>query len=139
MSALEHSPANRAGAADQSSASSRTPASIAAIAHVCHEANRALQVEQMNPSIPVSLSWEDLDEERRASAVDGVQFLLTTGAGPEASHENWVRFKLLHGWRWGPVKDEESKRHPLLVSYADLPPEQRAKDALFHAIVGALR
>lgn len=113
--------------------------SAEAIARVCHEANRAVQLEQADPRIAVAAPWDDCGDEMRASAVDGVRFLLTTGAGPEASHENWVRFKLLHGWRWGPVKDEERKRHPLLVSYADLPAEQRAKEALFHAIVGALR
>lgn len=105
-----------------------------AIAHVCHEANRAVQIEQADPTIPVSPLWEDLDQETRESAIDGVQNVLA-GASPRESHENWMQFKLDRGWKLGPVKDEEKKEHPLLVPYDELPDEQRMKDALFIAIV----
>lgn len=110
-----------------------------AIARVVHEANRAVQVEQADPTIGVGPHWDDLDDETKGSALDGVRAIIEHGLTPEQSHENWVRFKLLHGWRWGPVKDEATRRHPLLVSYADLPESQRVKDDLFAAIVGALR
>jgi hypothetical protein len=79
-----------------------------AIAHVCHEANRALQIEQADPTIPISPLWEDLDEETRLSAVSGVQGVVD-GNTPEQSHEGWVLFKLAHGWTLGPVKDEAKK------------------------------
>ncbi len=108
------------------------------IAHVCHEANRALQVEQADPTIPVSPAWADLDEETRESAIDGVAHILATGATPAESHDNWARFKREHGWIHGPTKDEHARTHPSLVPYADLPPSQRVKDGLFHAIVRAL-
>lgn len=107
------------------------------IARVVHEANRALQIEQADPTIPVSVSWDDLDEETRQSAINGVE-AVKGGAGPEQSHENWCEFKLKHGWTLGPVKDEEKKEHPLLVSYAELPASQRIKDSLFGAIVQVL-
>ncbi len=107
------------------------------IARVVHEANRALQIEQADPTIPVSVSWDDLDEETRQSAINGVEAVIG-GAGPEQSHENWTRFKLTHGWTLGPVKDEELKQHPLLVPYGALPASQRVKDSLFGAIVQVL-
>lgn len=109
------------------------------IAQVCHEANRALQQIQNDPTIPVSPSWWDLDEETMFSAVDGVENIIDTNATPEQSHENWCRFKRQHGWALGPVKDEAKKEHPLLVPYAELPESQQIKDALFHAIVNALK
>jgi hypothetical protein len=109
-----------------------------AIAHVCHEANRALQIEQADPTIPVSVLWEDLDEETRASAISGVQGILN-GNTPEQSHENWVAFKVTHGWTLGPVKDEAQKEHPLLVPYDQLPPAQQIKDDLFSNVVNALQ
>lgn len=108
-----------------------------AIARVVHEANTAIQVEQADPTIPVSPHWDDLDEETRVSAIDGVQGVLN-GNTPEQSHENWMRFKLDHGWVLGPVKDEATKQHPNLVPYGDLPASQRVKDHLFVAIVLAL-
>jgi hypothetical protein len=108
------------------------------IARVVHEANRALQIEQADPSIPISRPWDDTDAETQASAVDRVRAVLE-GADPERSHENWVRFKTDHGWTHGPVKDETLKQHPLLIPYDQLPESQRVKDDLFGAIVGALR
>jgi hypothetical protein len=107
------------------------------IARVVHEANRALQTVQADPTIPVSPSWDDLDAETRASAVDGVRGV-ASGGDARASHENWMRFKLAHGWTLGPVKDEAAKQHPLLVLYDDLPAAQQDKDHLFAAVVRAL-
>lgn len=109
------------------------------IAHVCHEANRALQKEQNDPTIPVSVKWSKLDEETRQSAIQGVQNILSGKVTtPEQSHVEWCNFKTEHGWKLGPVKDEAKKEHPLLVLYAELPESQRIKDALFFSIVRAL-
>jgi hypothetical protein len=110
-----------------------------AIAHVCHEANRALQKEQNDPTIPVSVKWEKLDEETRASAVQGVANILGgIVKTPRQSHEQWCQFKRDHGWTLGPVKDETKKEHPLLVDYDELPESQRITDSLFFAIVSTL-
>lgn len=107
------------------------------IARVVHEANRAVQVEQNDPTIPVSVHWDELDHETKASAVDGVKGVLL-GNTPEQSHDNWVRFKVTNGWTLGPVKDEATKQHPLLVPYDELPESQKVKDHLFVAIVTTL-
>lgn len=104
------------------------------IARVTHEANRAFQVALgEEPSAP----WSEADLELQTSAVDGVVNALA-GAGPEESHENWLRFKRAHGWVYGEVKDTEAKTHPCLVEYPDLPPEQKTKDDLFTSVVRAL-
>jgi hypothetical protein len=111
---------------------------IDSIAHVVHEANRAVQIEQADPTISVSPLWEDLDGETKASAVDSVEGVLL-GNTPEQSHENWCEFKRTHGWVKGPVKDEAKKEHPLLVPYDELPDSQKVKDELFVSIVRTLR
>lgn len=115
----------------------RIPLNDNQIARVCHEANRALQIEQNDPTISVSPSWDDLDVETQLSAIQGVRGV-RSGNTPEQSHEDWTRFKLDNGWTLGPVKDETKKEHPLLVPYADLPESQQIKDALFVAVVEAL-
>lgn len=107
------------------------------IARVVHEANRALQIEQADPTIPISASWDDTDPETQRSAVEGVQGVLN-GNTPEQSHDGWMQFKIEHGWELGPVKDEATKQHPLLVPYDELPESQQIKDHLFVAIVNAL-
>jgi len=100
----------------------------------------AKQIEQGDDTIPVSPHWEDLDEETRASAVEGVENILSGKVtSPEESHIEWVRFKEEHGWTRGPVKDENKKEHPLLVPYRYLPEDQKLKDALFFSTVNALR
>jgi RyR domain len=108
-----------------------------AIAHVVHEANRALQLEQNDPTNPVSPAWVDTDAETRESAVAGVA-AVQAGATPEQSHEGWCAFKHAHGWTYGVHKDPLARTHPCLVPYDDLPASQQLKDHLFVAIVKTL-
>lgn len=110
------------------------------IARVVYEANRALQIEFADPAIPPAPPWEEASEEMRNSAVQGVEAILIGQVGsPEEAHLNWLQYKKAHGWTLGPVKDEGKKEHPLLVPFRDLPEDARLKDALFYAIVSALR
>ena len=106
------------------------------IARVVHEANRAVQIETGDPV--VSPHWDSAPDWQRESAIDGVHNALD-GATPEESHQNWSEYRLAQGWVYGPVKDELNRTHPCLIPYDQLPPEQLIKDALFVAIVGALR
>ncbi|MGW5267179.1 RyR domain-containing protein [Rhodococcus sp. NPDC003994] len=107
------------------------------IANVCHEANRVAQRIFGDPAVPVSAHWFDLDDETQRSVLDGVDGILA-GNTAEESHANWCRFKVAHGWRWGPVKSELDKTHPALIRYGLLSPEVQAKDHLFRGIVLAL-
>jgi len=105
------------------------------IAKVCHEANRAYcQCLGDNSQVP----WKEAPNWQRVSAVSGVINALA-GASPEASHENWLKDKLLDGWKYGEKKDSEARTHPCLVPYADLPEEQKLKDTLFVAVVNTLK
>lgn len=107
------------------------------IARVVHEANRALQIEQDDPTIGVGPAWDDLDPETRQSAVEGILGVLT-GNTPEESHWGWMNYKEANGWTYGEVKDPEAKTHPCLVAYEELPESQKIKDHLFVAIVRTL-
>ncbi|MBI5443121.1 MAG: Ryanodine receptor Ryr [Deltaproteobacteria bacterium] len=44
------------------------------------------------------------------------------------THENWAHQRLSDGWRWGPARDDARREHPCLVSYDDLPEEEREYD-----------
>lgn len=106
------------------------------IARVCHHANRALQALH-GDAVP-SQPWDSETEETRRSAIAGVTFALKGGT-PEDQHEEWVRHKTEAGWTYGPVKDADARTHPCLVPYAELPPQERVKDAVFTAVVTAMR
>lgn len=107
------------------------------IARVVHEANRAIQVIQADPTIPVGPPWDDLDEETKASAISGVQGVID-GNTPRESHESWMAFKIENGWVYGEIKDDVAKTHPLLIDYDDLDEAAQIKDLLFVSIVLAL-
>lgn len=105
-----------------------------ACARAAHEANRAYCIAIGDTSQP---SWDDAPEWQKSSARNGVSGALT-GATPEQSHESWLAEKRATGWKFGPVKDPEAKEHPCFVPYAELPPAQRNKDALFLSTVRAV-
>lgn len=46
----------------------------------------------------------------------------------ENVHENWAAARLREGWTYGPERDDEKKRTPCLVPYADLSEEEKEYD-----------
>lgn len=111
-------------------------ADVEKVAKVCHEANRALCAAFGDHS---QVAWEDAPEWQRASAIKGVEFCLANPAAPpSANHDSWLEEKRVTGWCYGPVKDADAKTHPCFVPYDGLPANQKAKDHVFKAIVGAL-
>jgi hypothetical protein len=84
------------------------------------------------------VAWEDAPEWQRSSAIAGVRAVLEGSATtPEEQHQCWLDTKMADGWMYGTVKSAISKTHPCIVPYAELPPEQRAKDAIFRAVVAS--
>lgn len=107
------------------------------VAKICHETNRAYCQTLGDNSQP---PWEEAPEWQRESAINGVHFhVANPGASPSHSHEEWLKEKEAAGWKYGEVKNPDKKEHPCFVPYHALPPEQKAKDALFIAVVNALR
>lgn len=109
------------------------PTKIETIARACHEANRAWCIHHGDTS---QVAWEDAPENIRQSAIAGVQ-IAADGATPEQQHDSWCAFKRADGWTYGHTKDADAKTHPCLVPYADLPTEQKAKDAIYIGVVRA--
>ena len=106
------------------------------IARVAHEVNRSYCEALGDLS---QLKWEEAPEWQRSSAINGVEFhRANPNAGPDHSHNEWMKEKEVNGWKFGPVKDAERKEHPCFVPYEDLPVEQKAKDYIFRGIVHAL-
>lgn len=105
-------------------------------ARAAHEANRILCLALGDKSQP---KWEDAPEWQKSSAVSGVKMIVTNPeTTPEQSHEGWLKVKKEDGWKYGPVKNPETKEHPCFVPYNELPPEQRLKDEMFGMVVRAV-
>lgn len=102
------------------------------MAQICHEANRAIQRIEGDPT--PSVAWDETSPYERETAVEGIRNALSL-INPERLHEMWCEAKVRDGWTLGKIKDPVMRTHPCLVPYADLPYTQRAKDAIFMAIV----
>lgn len=107
------------------------------IARAVHEINRAYCEALGDHSQPV---WESAPDWQKQSARNGVAFhLANPSAGPDHSHNEWLKEKRETGWKYGPVKNPEIKEHPCFVPYEQLPTEQKAKDYLFRAVVHVMK
>jgi hypothetical protein len=111
-----------------------SPKTIEACARAAHETNRAYCVALGDESQP---PWDAAPDWQKTSARNGVLGALA-GNTPEQSHEGWLEEKRAAGWAYGPTKDPAAKLHPCFVPYDELPPEQRAKDGIFLAVVRAV-
>lgn len=111
--------------------------STADVSQVAHEINKAYCESIGDKSQP---SWEDAPEWQKSSAVNGVKFHLDNpDASPSASHDSWLKQKEEEGWKYGPVKNAETKEHPCYVPYDQLPVEQRSKDYIFRQTIHSLK
>lgn len=107
------------------------------IAQVSHELNKAYCESIGDGS---QLPWDEAPEWQRNSAVNGVNFHLENpDASPSASHNSWLKQKEEEGWKYGPVKNPETKEHPCFVPYEELPEYQKAKDYIFRQTVHSLK
>lgn len=103
-------------------------------ARTAHEANRSYCLSIGDRSQP---SWEEAPDWQKESCRRGVLGALS-GNTPEQSHASWLADKTKDGWVFGSVKDPAKKEHPCMVSYADLPADQRLKDHLYVSVVRAV-
>lgn len=111
--------------------------SVEEVARVCHETNR-VYCEVLGDGSQTL--WHFSPEWQRVSAINGVIFHRNNPeASPSASHESWLEEKRNAGWKYGPVKNPDTKEHPCFVPFTGLPLEQQAKDKLFKGVVDALR
>ncbi len=46
----------------------------------------------------------------------------------EAEHDLWMYQRIRNGWSYDPNRDDERKKHPLLIRYSDLPESEKNKD-----------
>ena len=114
----------------------KKPYTIEQVACICHMANLALCEANGDYS---QKPWDSAEQWQKDSAINGVQFQLANPDAPaSASHDNWMREKTDAGWVYGHTKDPDNKRHPCIIPFDRLPPNQQAKDHLFKNVVSAL-
>jgi hypothetical protein len=107
------------------------------IAKVAHEVNAAFCTSIGDNS---QSSWEEAPDWQKSSAINGVKFHLENpNATPSHSHDSWLKQKKEEGWKYGPIKNINTKEHPCFLPYEELPTEQKSKDYLFKQIIHSLK
>lgn len=114
------------------------------IARTYHESYRVLQFIEGGTLLP---PWHEASQADVDSTVDSVQAVLAVltdeyvepRALADYVHLKWCEQKRAAGWRYGPVRDNERKVHPLLVDFGGLSLLNQAKDILLVSIVQSLR
>ncbi|TLP68231.1 hypothetical protein FEA48_30730 [Pseudomonas nitroreducens] len=85
------------------------------------------------------LQWDDADDSYRERVLDTVQtYLESPDTTPDQLYELWLQAQFANGWVLGDVYDAAVKTNPHLVPYAEVPVEQRAKDAVVQRLVAVL-
>ena len=46
----------------------------------------------------------------------------------ENIHDRWAQMRIAENWTYGPERDDKNKKHPDLVSYAELPESEKDYD-----------
>lgn len=46
----------------------------------------------------------------------------------ENTHDVWARDRLAQGWKYGPCRRDDTKEHPCLIPYEQLPEEEKNYD-----------
>jgi len=112
---------------------------IERIAEILYEATRR-EAEWSQRSI-VPEAWNDRDDAFRKQFVQVIQNYLTMDKlpTPEEAHDSWVKAYTDMGWVYGPERDPVKKTHPDMVPFDQLPKDERDKDAIFLALIYAVR
>ena len=56
----------------------------------------------------------------------------------EMEHRRWMRFYQMYNWQYDPIRNNEKRRHPMLLPYEELTEAEQKKDAFAWEMLGRL-
>jgi hypothetical protein len=100
-------------------------------ARFVYDAARLAAEAALAPIVPVP--WAEREEvfKTQFRQVIDRQCGESRSRSPEELHGSWMQAYFTMGWVFGPVYNQEEKKHPDLVPYAELNQLERDKDAVF--------
>ena len=112
---------------------------IRKVSKIIYEATR-LEAEWSERSIVPEI-WESRDKKFKEQFIDIVSHYLSQRElpTPEEAHNSWMRSYIKMGWKYGEKRDVVKKTHPDIMDFDKLPKDEKDKDAIFLAIVWAIK
>ena len=112
---------------------------IIEVSKVIYEATR-LEAEWSKRRI-VPEKWEKRDDKFKAQFIDiiGKYLLLKELPTLEEVHNSWMESYIDMGWKYGEVRDVVERTYPDILPFDELPKDEKDKDAIFLAIVWAVK
>jgi hypothetical protein len=109
------------------------------IAKASYEATRAWReaADEAAGGTPRA-QWDEAEQWRRDSALEGVKRAVLDGRTPEQLHESWRKDRLERGWKHGPVRNAKKKEDPHLKPFAELGDSLKRKSDLFASVAHTL-
>ena len=104
---------------------------IIGIAKITHDVIRSYHQTMGDNSFP---AWEMLSPERQTSTVKDVEFCLSGECNVQDIHEQWCRHKIVDGWNYALVYNEDEKQDPNLKPFQQLTFEQQMTYGLIMSI-----
>jgi len=112
---------------------------LAELASAIYEATRLEASWSQRPIVPPPWSEREPDFQRQFISIIGQYLTAQRLPTPEEAHQSWVEAYTAMGWKYGPTRDPVAKTHPDMLPFAELPKDERDKDAIFLAFVWLAR
>lgn len=107
------------------------------MARAVHEINRHYNKLLMDREDP---TWDDLSDEEKNRRTELLSETIPDlkGISAKKMHDMWVKQQAREGWKFGETYDKKKKTHPCIVDWKDLPDLEKAKDAMYLAVIKAM-
>lgn len=100
---------------------------VKSVAKLLHSQNNV--IKKLNGEKVLYEDFKDLPEEMSESLLIAIQtYLNNAEITPEQMHNKWLATRASNGWVYGDVISYEAKTHPNMVTYDELPFNQKIKD-----------
>ena len=87
-------------------------------------------------------AWDDpacTEADKASSARGALRMLVNPDMSAEEEHDKWWEERASQGWKYGAVRDNKLKLHPMMKPFAELPLGEKLKDLARVAMVREVR
>ncbi len=109
---------------------------VQTVARLAHEQNNLIKKLLKEEVVEAYEDYNNLPDSMKASNLKGIEFILNKpDVTPEQLHNSWLAEKAANGWVYGETLSHDTKTHPNMRRFIELPESQKLKDEEFLRLV----